>query len=231
VDYRNLICFDFETGSRYPETTEIVQIGACAIKRNNLEIVGQFQSLVKPEDFDALEDEALPVNGLTKEQLKEAPECSTVFPMFAEWIRKYNINKDKNPFGAPIPVFFNGDNFDMPIMSRYCNKYGYWNSKRNEQSVLYSTMSFDVMKHMWLWTRNNSELKNNRLVTILEYMGVPKEEIEKGAHDALWDTMWTARIAIKLLKLAEHLTEINTETKTRKLNIKNTFACMFEKNE
>jgi hypothetical protein len=62
-------------------------------------------------------------------------------------------------------------------------------------------------------------------------MGVPKEEIEKGAHDALWDTMWTARIAIKLLKLAEHLTEINTETKTRKLNIKNTFACMFEKNE
>lgn len=222
ADYRNFICFDFETASKYPETTQIVQIGACAIKRNSLKIVDRFTSLVRPDDFDAIEEEALQVNGLTIEQLKEAPKCEIIFPAFANWIQNYNTNKNKNSFGAPIGMHYNGDKFDMPIMARYCKRFGYWDNKWDNQTLLNPMFSFDIMQHMWFWTRNVKELKNMKLTTVLEYLGVPKEEIEKGAHDGMWDAEWTAKIGIKILNVGNFLTEVN-DSGNRKLEMKDAF--------
>lgn len=223
MDYRHMCVFDFETGGKDPSKCEIIQIGAQILDRNSFKVKDEFQTLMKPEDFDALEDEALRVNGLTREQLADAPEASVMFPTFATWIQKHNIRKDKGSFGAPIPVYWGGDRFDMTIMDRYCEKFGYWDKKWANQSLLNPIFTFDVMKHMWFWTRTNPELKNLKLVTVLEWMGVPKEEIEKGAHDALWDVKWTANIAIRLLKVGVHLTNMN-EDGHRRLDMKGCFA-------
>ena len=86
MDNRHFCCFDFETGSTDVTNTEILQIGAVVIDRNSFKIRDEFETLMKPEDFDALEDGALKVNGLTKEELAEAPEASVMFPTFAAWI-------------------------------------------------------------------------------------------------------------------------------------------------
>jgi DNA polymerase III epsilon subunit-like protein len=226
MDNRHFVCFDFETGGKDPSKCEIIQVGACVIDRNSLKIKDKFETLMKPEDFDALEDEALRVNGLTREQLADAPEASVMFPTWAAWIQKHNINKNKNSFGAPIPVYWGGDGFDMPIMNRYCEKYGYWDKKWNNQSLLNPIFTFDVMKHMWFWTRTMSDVKNVKLVTILEWMGVSKEEIAKGAHDGMWDATWTAKIAQRLLKVGAHMTSMNDEGK-RRLEMKGCFANEF----
>ena len=222
MDYRHFCCFDFETGGTDTSKCEILQIGACILNRNSLKIVDKFETLMKPEDFDAVEDGALRVNGLTREQLADAPEASVMFPLFAKWIQKHNINKTKNSFGAPIPVTWGGDKFDMPIMDRYCLKYGYWDKKWCNQSLLNPVFTMDVMKHIWFWIRNNKDVKNCKLVTVLEYMGVPKEDIEAGAHNAMWDVEWTAKIAVKLLKLGNYLTTLNDDG-NRRLEIENCF--------
>jgi DNA polymerase III epsilon subunit-like protein len=136
ADYRNFCVFDFETGSTDTETTQIIQIGASIIHRNSLEIVDSFRSLVKPKDFDALEDGALAVNHITKEQLEDAPDVDVIFPTWANWIKEWNTNKDKNGWGAPIPCGWGSDRFDVPIMSRYCKMYGYWDEKYDNMNLL-----------------------------------------------------------------------------------------------
>lgn len=220
MDNRNICCFDFETGSKDKTTCEILQIGSAIIDRNNLTIIDKFQSLMKPENFDALEDEALKINGLTKEQLQDAPDITIVFPMWAEWIQRHNIYKNKSSFGAPIPCGWGIDGFDIPILNRYCHKFKYWDNKWNNNTLMNPVFSFDVMKHIWFWTRNNPDVKNIKLPTVLEYMGLSATEIEQGAHDASWDVEQTAKIAIKLLKLELYLTEINVNTGRKRLELK-----------
>ena len=215
MDNRHFCCFDFETGGIDTSKCEILQIGACIINRNNQKIVDRFEKLMKHEDFDYVEDGALKVNGLTREQLADAPEASVMFPTWAAWIQKHNINRQKNSFGAPIPVTWGGDKFDLPIMDRYCKKYGFWDDKWNNGTLLNPVFTFDVMKHIWFWNRVNPDVKNVKLVTVLEWMGVSESEILEGAHDAMWDVEWTAEIAVKLMGVGNYLTARNDEGKRR----------------
>jgi DNA polymerase III epsilon subunit-like protein len=219
---RHFLCFDFETSSKYSDTTQILQIGACVLDRHSYTIKDEFETLVRPEDWAAVEDEALKVNGLTREQLKDAPDITVVFPMFTAWVNKYNVNKAKNSFGAPISIHFNGDNFDMPILSRYCKRFGHWDEKWGNQTLVNPIYSLDVLKHLWFWMRGIEDVPNLKLVTLLEYMGVSKDEIAKGAHNALWDVRWTARIAVKLLKAGDYLTALRNDG-TRRLEMKDCF--------
>ncbi len=59
MDNRSICVFDYETGGKDKNTCEITQIGACIIDRWSLEVIDTFNSLAKPLDFDALEEEAL----------------------------------------------------------------------------------------------------------------------------------------------------------------------------
>lgn len=224
ADNRHIVCFDFETGGKDSTKCEIIQIGAVVIDRNSLKIKDEFETKMKPDNFDALEDEALKVNGITREQLEAAPDAKTMFPVFASWIQKHNTRKDKGTFGAPIPCGWGIDGFDMPILKRYCLKYNYWDKKWENQTLLNPIFTFDCMKHFWFWLRTNPDLENIKLPTVLEYMGVPKDEIVAGAHNALWDVKWTAKIAVKLLTIGRYLTEVRPDVGSRRLEIKDSLT-------
>jgi DNA polymerase III epsilon subunit-like protein len=204
-DRRNFCVFDFETGGANTNRCEILQIGACIINPNSLAIIDQFTSLVRPNNFDALEEKALEVNRLTIPELENAPPMDSVFDIWAKWIQKYNIYSNKSSFGAPMPVGWGITTFDIPIMNRYCEKYGYWDGKWNNGTLLNPVFMWDVMHTVYRYVRNNPDVDNVKLATIAEYMGVPKEEIVAQAHDALWDVMTAARIAIKFLRLEQYL--------------------------
>lgn len=221
MDRRNICVFDFETGGKNPHVCEVIQIGALILNRNNFKTMSTFESLMKPKDFDTLEDEALEKNGITKEELENAPEAKVVFPSFCEWIKKFNIARDKSFYGAPIPCGYNINGFDLILFDRYCKEYKYWDEKQDRQNVMFPLNRLDVFDHMWLFLRTNSEIKRTRLTSLLEYAGVEKEEITKGAHNALWDVKMTAEFAVKLLKLAKHLTDVDPNTGKSLLNIKN----------
>lgn len=224
ADRRHFCVFDFETGSKDPATTQILQIGAVIINKNNLQIVDEFQSLAKPKDMDALEEEALKVNHLTKEQLEDAPDIDVVFQTWANWIQNWNVNKDKNSFGAPIPCGWGSDKFDVPIMQRYCQEYGFWDDKWGAMTLLNPAFSLDAMKHFWFWTLNNTDVKNCKLGTAVVYMGLATpDEVEKLAHDAMQDVLWTAEITKKFLGVSRWANEMNPNTKKRRLPMKDCF--------
>jgi DNA polymerase III epsilon subunit-like protein len=224
MDRRHICVFDFETGGLNLEKCEILQIGALILHRTSLKVMDAYKSLMKPLDFDGLDEKALKVNGLTKEQLQEAPEAKVVFPEFCEWIKKFNTSRDNSFFGAPTPCGYNISGFDLPIFDRYCKEYGYWDDRQQRQTVFWPMNRLDVFDHVWMYCRRNADLKKMKLTSILEYCGVSKEEIENGAHDAMWDVEWTAKLAVKFLKLAERLTAVNDVTGKRILEIKDAFA-------
>ena len=86
-------------------------------------------------------------------------------------------------------------------------KYGFWDKKKNWPNIINPIYCFDVMNHMYLYTKLNRDVKKTSLPYILEYMGVGKKTIDENAHDAKFDTMQTALIARKFLKLFNFLTE------------------------
>jgi len=200
----------------------VLQIGAAIIERNSLEIIDKFNSLLKPEDFSTLEEEALQVNHLKVEDLEKAPDTKIVWEQFTNWVNKYNIHKNKSNYGACIAAGYNINNFDLIIADRYCEKYGPWDEKRGQQKLFSQIHKYDVFDLMDFFNESNSELKSMSLGSVMEYMGVD-EEVRKGAHDALFDVLATSAILIKLLKAQRYLTARNSEG-NRRLTMKGALA-------
>jgi DNA polymerase III epsilon subunit-like protein len=185
---KNYICvFDFETGGRNPHTCEILQIGAIIIDNRTLEEKDQFQTKMKPHNMDALEDDALGVTGITREELLELSDAyypETIWPQFVAWVNKYNKSKkNPSPYHAPVAAGYNINGFDMPVLRRYCKKYGPWDEKRGDQKVFSQVFTYDLQAEMWTWFEHSIEPENLRLSTVAEWLGLDSS----GAHDALFD--------------------------------------------
>lgn len=214
MNYNSIICFDFETTSVNPHKAEITQIGACVVNPRNLKIIDEFGELqadgtrtgymVRPLDVDNIEKGALEITGFTLEQLAQAPHPDVVFPKFINWVQSHNHGKNGGTYTAPIPAGYNILGYDMIILNRYCEKYGCYDEKRQQQKLFNSIHKFDLMDHMWAWTENMPDITRLKLSIIMEYMGFTTAEIEE-AHGALADSKNTARIMIRLLKLMRKL--------------------------
>ena len=108
MNYNNICVFDFETSSADKNTCQILQIGAAIIDRWNLSVIDTFNCLAKPEDMETVEDEALQINRLKREDLEKAPDIKIVWGQFVNWVNKYNKSKGPiNAFRAPIPAGYN----------------------------------------------------------------------------------------------------------------------------
>lgn len=193
------MCFDFETGSADPKTTQIIQIAAVGINTRRLTITDSFESLICPEDMDAIEDGALAVNKKTREELATAPHPEVVWKQFANFVNKFNYKK--TPYTAPIPCGYNIRGFDMPIVERYCQMYGPIDAKKGCQGLFNSFLMWDVMDDIYRWTENTKDIPNMKLDTVREYMGISTAN----SHDALVDVKHTAAIAIRYMGLYRKL--------------------------
>lgn len=175
---------------------------------------------MKPENMDALEDGALQVTGLTREQIAGFPESSVIFPAFAAWINKHN--KKNSVYTAPIPMGYNILGYDMIILDRYCKKYKVgWDETRQSQKLFSQVYSYDLLHHMWFWMENNPDLPKIKLTQILEYMGASEDKIA-GAHNALQDVKNTAEIIVRMFNMQRHMTAVR-EDGSRRLEMK---GCM-----
>ena len=206
MNYRDIIVFDFETGSRNPDKTQPIQIAAVAIHGRNLtpQPDGYFESLIRPvldDDeaismgLDPIEDEALAVNGKTREEIAKAPSERTVWKKFTHVVNRYNF-KNK-PFYAPIAAGYNIVGFDMPIVQRMCELYGPIDKKTGKQTLFNKIHRIDVMDTVWMWMENNADVKSLSMDSMRDLFGISKEN----AHDALQDVKDTANLMIRFMKL------------------------------
>ena len=223
MDYRHYVMYDYETTDSNPQRCEICQIGAVAVNRYNLQIKDRFVSDCKPENFDNINPKALQVNKFTIERLEAAPKMRVVWPSFVAFVRRHSMGKGDNSYTYPISGGYGIETFDSIITSRYCKKYGQWNKNREQATLFNPVFNFDVQRHIWFWFHNNPDIKNIKLTTVLEYMGVSKTVLES-AHDALFDAEWAAKIGIRLLTVARNLTDINEATGKRRMCMKGCFS-------
>lgn len=206
MNYKDIIVFDFETGSRNPEKTQPVQIAAVAIHGRKLTIqpAGYFESLMRPEldddkaielGVDPIEDEALAVNGKTREELAKAPLPKTVWKKFTNFVNKYNWKG--TPYFAPVAAGYNINGFDMPIVQRLCEQYGPTDKKTGKQTLFDKIHRIDMLDTVWMWMENNPDIKSISMDSMRDLLGMSKEN----AHDALQDVKDTANLMIAFMKL------------------------------
>lgn len=206
MNYRDIIVFDFETGSRNPRKTQAVQIAAVAIHGRKLTIQpeGYFESLIRPElddekaielGLDPIEDEALAVNGKTRKELAKAPQPRTVWRKFSNFVNNYNFKK--TPYYAPIPAGYNIIGFDLPIVQRLCDQYGPVDKKTGNQTLFNKIHKVDLLDTVWMWMENNVDVKSLSMDAMRDLLGIDKTN----AHDALQDVKDTANLLIAFMKL------------------------------
>ena len=242
MNYNSICCYDYETGSPDSSTCSIIQIAAEMIHGRNLNVVDKFSAYVRPdwEDKQSTTDETIDWHcrnkGVSKKKfvdmLNECPPINIVWKNFSSWVDKYNWGKtNKSGFHAPVSAGYNILGFDNPITDRHCKLFGPTEKDRRngeERPRIFNQIySFDLMQHVWYWFENNSELKNQKLTTVLEYMGVP-EEVTANAHDAEFDVEWTSKVIIKLMKTSRWMTGWNEEKQKRRLEFANAFAQEFK---
>lgn len=214
MNYRDFLCFDFETTSANPLRTQPVQIAAVAIHGRKLEIKkgSEFQSLMKPyltqeecdeHGVDIMEDGALAVHGKTPEMLEEAPSTEAVWTNFTEYAKQYNY-KSSN-FTAPIPVGYNITGFDNIIVDRLCTKEPYNFGpvgKKGKQDVFNNIHSLDMLDFMFTMFENDKDVHSLSADNLIRgHMGYSKGR----AHDAMSDVMMTAELFCKVMRMLRTL--------------------------
>jgi DNA polymerase III epsilon subunit-like protein len=200
---RDIICYDFETGGRNPDTCQPTQLAAIALDGRTLRKKGEFQSMIRAEIDDdkaiaaglgPLEEGALKITGHTREQIDAAPSLESVWKRFGAFCLKYNWKK--TPFFAPIPCGYNIIGYDNVITKRLCKLYGPWSAKDDCPTMFSKVFKIDVMDMMYMWTEADPEVKSINMAALRKRFGMSSE----GAHDALQDVKDTANIMIKMLR-------------------------------
>ena len=206
--YRDYCVYDLETSGRNPDRCQITQIAAVIVHGKKLTIQpgGIFNIEVRPEfddekaiaaGFDPVEQEALDITRKTKEQLEKAIGPKEAWNQFANFVAKFNSKG--SPYYAPIPVGFNINNFDMPIVNRYCKMYGPKDDKTGRQKLLHQIYKVDMMDNMFMWFEDHQDVQKLNMDYLRDYLGFPQAS-KDNAHDALSDVIDTANIFTRFLK-------------------------------
>lgn len=98
-----IVAFDTETSGPYPLESEIVELGA--VKWFKGEIIGQFQTLLKPSK--PMTQENINIHGITNEMVAEAPLMKDQIAAFHEFIKDSLLIAHHAPFdlGFIAPEF------------------------------------------------------------------------------------------------------------------------------
>lgn len=194
-----LIVVDFETGSLNTTDPVPLSIAGKVYKGYTLQPIaesdgGEFYSLMKPPDMDRIEEGALAVNKLKREEIIVAPEEKAVLTSFSEWVRRFMVGKNK-----PVMCGYNSLHFDNPILEACF-------LRNNIKNPFHANRHIDLMHLCWLFFDEKPEPANLRLDTIGSFMGLNMA----GAHNSLVDVRNTGAI---LMKFLSYIREISSRSK------------------
>lgn len=214
MNYRDYIILDFETTSKYPTTTQPVQLAAVVVHGRKLEIKpdSEFSSLIKPIfdeeeckklNLDPLDPGAVAVHGKTEAILADAPNLKSVWSNFCDYVSEHNFHKKS--WSAPIMAGYNIRNFDSLIIDRICNeepwKYGPYDEKFKCQGLFQPIHAIDLLDFMFAMFENDKSVNSLSADNLIRgHFGYAKGE----AHDALSDVIMTAELFCRTMKWIRH---------------------------
>ena len=160
------VVFDVETTGLDNAKDEIIEIGACKIK--NGKIIEVFSTFVKPSK--KIPAEITELTGITEEMVADAPTINYILPDFYKFCYNTTIVAHNLPF-------------DMGFIHNVAKKFSY--------NFNHSTMDTLEMSR-----KKIGGLKNYKLGTIVDHLGIVLEN----AHRAVNDATATAKVFIKLMQ-------------------------------
>lgn len=192
---------DLETSSAKQETTQILEIAALVIDPKKWAPIpgSEFETLVRPEDFSALEAGAMAKNKIAIADLEKAPSIKTVFPRFYEHVRRFG-GKTASPSTAPFPAGQNVRGFDLPILDRYAERFGYVN-EAGESTLFNKRVVLDTLDDLFRWFGQTNQTDSIGMDAVRDYFGIPKD----GAHRGMTDVRHTAWVLCKFMNFYRRL--------------------------
>lgn len=184
-----LLFFDLETTGTNPAKNGIHQISGM------IEIDGvvkeEFDFHVQPNPRAIIEDAALAVGGVTREQVLSYPAMNVVFNQFVTMLAKY-VDK-YNPKDKFFLVGYNNAAFDNQFLRGFFSQ----NDDKYFSSWFWSN-SIDVMVMASVaLSARRSAMENFKLSTVAATMGI---EVKADAlHNAMYDIYLTRGIYLKIM--------------------------------
>lgn len=162
----SFVVFDLETTGLEANKEEIIEIGACKIKNGRIDEI--FSTFVKPSKN--IPKEITELTGINDEMVKDAPSINYVLPDFFKFC-----------YGSSLVA--HNISFDISFVHAIAKKLSYNFDHENIDTIELSK------KHL-------PGLKNYKLGTVVEKLGIVLEN----AHRAVNDATATAKVFIKLMQ-------------------------------
>jgi len=160
------VVFDVETTGLDSAKDEIIEIGACKIK--NGKIIDVFSTFVKPNR--KIPTEITELTGITDEMVADAPTINYVLPDFYK-------------FCCGATIVAHNLTFDMGFIHNVAKRFSY-------------NFNHNTMDTLEMARKKIGGLKNYKLGTIVDHLGIVLEN----AHRAVNDATATAKVFIKLMQ-------------------------------
>jgi len=160
------VVFDLETTGLEASKEEIIEIGACKVIDGRIDEV--FSTFVKPSK--AIPKEITELTGINEEMVKDAPTINYVLPDFFKFC-----------YGASLVA--HNIAFDISFVHAIAKKLSYNFNHENIDTI--------EMAKKYL-----PGLKNYKLGTVVEKLGISLENAHRAVHDATA----TAKVFIKLMQ-------------------------------
>lgn len=176
--------FDIETTGVNPAKHGIHQISGC------IEVDGEvketFDFKVKPNPQAQIEDKALEVGGVTKEQILAYPEMRIVYNDLVEILAQYCDKFDKKD--KMFLIGYNNASFDNQFLRGFFLQNGdnYFGSWFWSNSIDVMVLASECLKD------NRSDMEDFKLKTVAKYLGI--EVSEEKLHNANYDLELTREI-------------------------------------
>lgn len=179
-----VLYLDCETTGTDPAKHDIIQLAGL------IEIDGDVKSTFdfrcQPFDFDAIDAEALAVNGVTVDQLRQAVPPDAVYHLFVSKLGRYVNKFDRSDKFTPAGY---NVGFDLEFLASFFRKnhddyFGSWQTWRAVDAL-------PVVR--FLEFCGLLSLPDHKLATVCEHFNIPLQ-----AHDALADITATRTLIQKL---------------------------------
>lgn len=190
-----IVVFDLETTSLDTTVAQIVEIAAVAYS-NKLEEIpgGTFHSYIQPRWDDTVDPKSLEISGVTKDFLLDKPPEEVVFPLFTKYLKNLKAK------GGPIAAGHNILRYDLPIVARYCQKYGNVTARGGEPNIFNKRFTLDTLHNCFAWFNHLPNLTSYSNDNLRLFLGAT-DDAYGAAHSALNDVRFTGDLLMRFLKL------------------------------
>ena len=182
--------FDVETTGLSPAKHCLHQLSGIYLE--NGEEIKRIDIKVAPYEKAIIEDEALEVSKVTREELSQRQSFADGFKEFNvildSWVNKFD-KKDKIEL-----VGYNNLAFDNNFLRGFflINQCNYFGSYFHQQTRDVYALAVECLHPF------RGELKDFKLTTVAKFLGV--EVIDDNAHDAVYDVHLTIQVYVELRK-------------------------------